>query len=427
MILLAYHYPPMVGPASRRAASFARYLPENGWDPVVVTVKRGLFHRDPRYRPPSARTLRTRSPELGRLLRAFRDRGGEPGIDGREAVSGPVGGHALDRARRLVRHYVYVPDALAPWIPFAVAGVRHALRTAPGRAVLLSSSVPYSAHLAALAVSRSERVPWIAEFRDPWSGIDDRIRPRSRARKRIDAALEARVVTAASGVVVTSELTRDAMVATYPALSERIWVVRNGFEPLEASAATPPNRGAPLELIHAGSVRQEISVMPLLHGIDRVAKNRPGEVRLRIVGPPEPWRAAARALGGLDWLELAGLMDPAHAQHEIARASAGVVLVPGEGNRQHVAAKLIDYLGARRPIVAIVSAAGEMAKLARDYGDLRLVDDYSEGGVAGVVYALLDEHRRGVLQLPAPGRRPAEELTSRAQVAKLAAALQSVL
>ena len=150
----------MVGPASERAASFARHLPESGWDPVVVTVKQGLFHSDPRQQQPPVRSLRTRSPEVGRALRTLPGLpgAGSPADDGSVAADGVVrelsGPLALDRVRGLVRDYLYLPDALAPWIPFAVAGARRALRIAPAPAVLVSTSVPYSAHLAALAVAR---------------------------------------------------------------------------------------------------------------------------------------------------------------------------------------------------------------------------------------------------------------------------------
>ena len=87
----------------------------------------------------------------------------------------------------------------------------------------------------------------------------------------------------------------------------------------------------------------------------------------------------------------------------------------------------MDYLGARRPVVGIVSASSEMARLGADYGDLRLVDPYTEEGVAAVVGALLAEHREGLLQGPVDGRRPLSELTRSAQTAKLAAVLESVL
>jgi hypothetical protein len=426
VVLLAFHYPPMVGPASERAAGFVRHLPELGWEPVVVTVKRGLYDRDRGYRPPPARTLRTRAPEPTRALAALRERPADSG-PGREGVGEPAGGPALDRVRRLIRDYLYLPDGLVPWIPFAVAASRRALRTATGPAVLMSTSVPYSAHLAAHSVARSERAPWVAELRDPWSLIDDRIRPRSRGRKRVDAALETRVVAAASGVVLTSELTREEMVRAYPDLGPRSWVVRNGFEPLVGAAPASPTAGTPLELVHAGSVRPDITVGPLVHGLDRVARARPGEVRLRVVGPPEPWGSAARTLANFDWIRLEGIVDPATAQRAVAASSAGVLLVPGEAYRQHVAAKLMDYLGARRPILGLISATGEMARLAADYGDLRLVEPYTEDAVARVVEALLSEHRQGRLQSAVEGRQPLTELTRQAQARKLAAILESVL
>jgi hypothetical protein len=426
VVLLAFHYPPMIGPASERAAGFVRHLPELGWEPVVVTVKRGLYDRDAGYRPPPARTLRTRAPEPTRALAALRERLAEPG-PGREGVGEPVGGPRLDRVRRLVRDYLYLPDALVPWIPFAVAGARRALQTATGPVVLMSTSVPYSAHLAALAVARLEAVPWIAEFRDPWASTDDSIRPRSRVRKRADAALEGLVVAAAAGVVVTSELTREEMVRAHPELASRAWVVRNGFEPIAGAAPEPPEPTAPLELVHAGSVSPGVSVEPLLRGLERVAKARPGELQLRVVGPPEPWRATADALGGLAWLHLDGIVGPTAAQRAVGAASLCVLLRPGEVNRQYVSAKLMDYLGARRPILGAISQAGEMARLAAEYGDLRLAEPYTEDSVAQTVKAVLDEHRQGGLQAPATAREPLADLTRHAQARNLAAILESAL
>ena len=148
---------------------------------------------------------------------------------------------------------------------------------------------------------------------------------------------------------------------------------------------------------------------------------------MRVVGPPDRWRAAADELGGLDWLVLGGLADPATAQRTITGGSASVLLRPGEANREIVAAKLMDYLGARRPIVAIIAATGEMARLGADYGDLRLVDPYTDEGVAAAVEALLVEHVDGLLQRPVDGRRSLSELTRQAQTARLAAVLESVL
>jgi hypothetical protein len=429
-VFVAFRYPPMLGPGSLRAAAFARHLPETGWHPFVVTVGEGLFHSDESHQPLPVPTIRTRSPEPSKLLNPIR-RMASPDARRSEArtktVPDPRLNPALARVRRFVRDYVYVPDGQALWIPLARRAARTVLESAPRPQVLMSSSVPYSAHLAAMGVAKQMGIPWVAEFRDPWSQVDDLIRPRSAVRKRVDAALERRVVEAASVLVVTTDETRAAMAAAYPAMDpERIWVVRNGFEPSGVDVSPPP-ASAPLRLVHAGSVPDDAPIEPLLRGIDRVARSHPGELEMLVYGAPRRWSEASAQLGDPAWLSVRGLVTPAIAQEAIAAASVNVLLRPGEHHRQYVAAKLMDYLGARRPILAAISSAGEMASLGREYGDMRLVDPYTEAAVARVVEELLAQHRNGRLAQPVSAIRPTEQLTRRAQTARLAQALDAAL
>ena len=417
----------MLGPASERAVSFARHLPAAGWDPSVVTVRVGLHHRHADQPQPAVPTLRTRSPELSRLLGPLRRRAQGSGAGPTQPVVALTGGPATGRLRRLVRDYLYLPDGQTMWIPFAIAGLRSALRSVARPAVIMSTSVPYSAHLACLRAARSEGVPWVAEFRDPWSQVDQAIRPRSRARKRIDEVLERRVVESASALVVTTELSREAMASSYPELpTERIWVVRNGFEPADETPQ-PPGRDQRLRLVQAGSVPDDAAIEPLLWGLDRVARAHPGELHLRVFGPCERWRRAASALGFPPWLEIAGLVGPAQVREAVNGASANVLLRPGPQHRQYVAAKLMGYLGARRPVLGVVDPEGEMARLGGDYGDLRLVAPYTAQAVANAVSEILAQHRAGALQGPVQTRANLAELTRGAQAARLAAALDSVL
>jgi hypothetical protein len=419
VVLLAFHYPPMIGAASERIASFARHLPASGWEPIVVTTARGLYHRDLSYAPPPVRTLRTRSPEPSRLFRRRR----------RSTAATPelVPERSLattgDRLRRFVRDYVYVPDGQALWIPFAVAGLRRALSIASGPTVLLSTSVPYSAHLAARSLAQRVGVPWIAEFRDPWVHVHQAIRPRAAPRRRIDGLLERRVVASATAVVVTSELTRKDMARRYPSLEERFWVVRNGFEPLQSSAS-PPEADAPLELVHAGTVPPQSPIEPLLLGIDAIARRRPGEIRLIVLGPPARWRQAASAMGGAPWLDVRGAVSPSDARLVSARASANLLVCPGEEYDEHIAAKLMEYFGVRRPVLAIISPSGEMATLSREYGDVRVLSRFDAETVEEQVERLLSDHRRGLLQRTVQPRRRVEDLTRYEQAQRLAAVLE---
>jgi hypothetical protein len=110
----------------------------------------------------------------------------------------------------------------------------------------------------------------------------------------------------------------------------------------------------------------------------------------------------------------------------MTQSSANVVLVPSAERNQHVAAKLMEYLGARRPIVGVVSRDSEMAQLGRDYGDMRLVDPYSEDSVAETVGRLLAEHEAGTLQAASDGTRALEELSRSTQIEQLAVRLNDL-
>ena len=421
VVLLAYHYPPMLGAASERAASFARYLPACGWEPVVVTVKGGFYHRDPAHAGPAVATLRTRSPELSGL-RGARGRAGE---DGDRVVTVRPTRLVGSEVKRVVRDYLYVPDAQAPWIPFAVAGAERALAGATGPAVLLSTSVPYSAHLAAGWVARRTGVPWIAEFRDPWAHVHQAIRPRGRARVALDRALECRVVAAADAVVVTSERTRDTLERNHALPHERLWVVRNGYEPIDEAAGLPPAPTEPLELVHTGTVPAHVPLAPILQGIQAVAGRAPSQVRLRVLGPPDRWREAASALDDPSWLAIGGLVSPAAARRACASAAVNVLICPGVEYDEHVASKLMEYFGVRRPILATVSASGEMAALGREYGEMRVVSRYDGDEIGAAVEALLSDHRAGRLQDATTARKPIDHLTREHQAGRLALALDA--
>src|SRR3981081_278772 len=65
VLMIAHHFPPMGGSGSNRALAFARYLPEYGWESVVVTPGAAwAANRDERLLvelPPGLRVIRTRS------------------------------------------------------------------------------------------------------------------------------------------------------------------------------------------------------------------------------------------------------------------------------------------------------------------------------------------------------------------------------
>lgn len=400
LIVLAYYFPPLVGVASERWSALTLELAKLGWAPVVVAPSAGFYHRDQEARDGVGAVIRTRSLELSRGLRraVAVARGDDSASAAGDEIRPLTTGRAAELARRLVRDFVYVPDAQIGWLPFAVAGVRSACRRFDQKPVLVSTSVPYTAHLAAMRVAGRDAIPWVAEFRDPWSTGTFPDRSRFAARRSLDHKLERRIVDRADHVVVTSGSTREELLAAHPSLTpERISVVRNGFVPIPDRP--PPPSSEPMTILYAGTVNRGENLQPVLEALDDLHTSYPGAFRLRVLGPPEKWRQA-RGPAGRDWLELAGIVTPREARVAMYESSALLLLQSHPAYRSILPGKAFEYIGARRPILGIVLPGQELAELLDDHADARLVPPDDPGQLRSALESLLQEHRAGQLQAP---------------------------
>jgi hypothetical protein len=418
VVMLSYYYPPLVGIASERAAAFVRHLPEAGWDPIVIAPRRGFFHRVPVPEIAQNAVVRTRNPELSRLLRTgFAAATGAAHEDGGTVVQ--VGTSAVAAGlRRFVREALYVPDAQVGWIPFAARAAARQISRLPEGTVLFSTSVPFSAHLAAMwALRRHARTPWVAEFRDPWSEAHPWLRPSSALRRRLDRSIHHRILQAATRIVVTSAGLRGLLLGAFPDLDPgRVDVVMNGFE--AGPVGSPPPPAAPLQILYAGSVAPGEDVVPMMRAAARVHARHPGRLRITVVGPPEPWRAHGPRAA--DWLDLKGVHTPEQARALMRGASALFLLQSHEAYALTLPGKLWEYVGARRPVLAAVPGSWPMVELLRTHADLRLASN-SEAALATEIEGLLAEHERGGLQAPRVSENTVRPLERRAQAARLAA------
>jgi len=233
--LVAYWYPPRQAAGALRAAALARYLPAFGWEPVVVTVRpRSSLHLPPG--PAVADDVP--APALATSDRAWHALAAA-------AVEALRGGAALEpfktenvlAGRRpharavhwIYRHWLSFPDDAWPWLVDRRSVAR--VFAAHGVEAIVSTSPPPTAHLVAAAAARRLQVPWIADYRDPWS-------QRSAWRRAwplagVEARLERHTLARASHVVTVSAPLADNLGRL---LGRPVSVVPNGFDPADRDA-----------------------------------------------------------------------------------------------------------------------------------------------------------------------------------------------
>jgi hypothetical protein len=412
VLMVHYYFPPLGGIGSIRAASMARHLPAFGWRPTVLAPRRGFYHLDPSLDDASLDVVRTASLELSRAAR--RGLGGRGGDD--LAPLRPAG--PLAALQRLARRWIYRPDAQVGWYPFAVHAGRGLLRERRFEAVF-SSSGPVTTHLIARRLALDHGLPWVAEFRDPWTHL---VPYDSRLRRALDLRLESRLLEDAAAVVTVSE--------GFAALlrqrgAREVAVVPNGFDPQDY-----PEGGAPEDVIaYLGTFypgQQDLETV--LDAAGRlIAGGELPATRLRFVGEYGPELAAAAARAGLAgrW-EATGFVPHRAALGHLARARllilAGVRDRSGDDPfvRGWIPAKAFEYVGARRPVLYVGNVHSEVAQLLRREAAAELVDP---GDVPATMTAL----RRLLAQGASPPARDLSALTRQHRARQLARVLDAAI
>lgn len=398
MLIVAYYFPPIGGIGSIRLARFAKLLPERGWQTTVLAPRNTPHALDPHLHFPEDRVVRSRSLELSRLgAGALGVRSGD-GAAGDNAPQGRRG--AL---RSLAHRYLFFPDAQVGWYPGAVAAGLAALRRERFDAIY-SSANPVTAHLVARTLSRRARLPWIAEYRDPWSDRLDRDHPYARAARGLERAIAREATT----VVMPT----PTWAAHYGALWDtRIAVVPNGHDGRLPERVRPDRP----TLTYVGTYYpgdQDLST--LWRALARLRERDGGNVpRIRFVGRlPDPLRHEIAELGLGDLLEATGFLPHDEAMRELMSSSMLVASgVAGEhpSRRGWVPAKLFDYLASGLPVLLMAEPESDAAALVTGQPGCHVV---RPGHVEGVVAALREglaseEHERDVRSLSSEARADA--------------------
>lgn len=403
VLMIAYYFPPLGGIGSVRALKFAKYLPEFGWDPVVVAPRNGTYYRDPTLEFDERKVVRTASLEISRMAKRMIGSGGD-GI--RPADVGAM----LGQLRSLARRWVYRPDAQIGWYPFALASARRVLRE-QSCDVLLSSSFPITAHLVAARLHREYRVPWVAEFRDLWTDLSRYDNPK---RRRLDQATERKILGTATAVVTVSEGYRRIL-SGYGA--RRVAVITNGFDLEDFVEGVTSSQPVATYVGAYYPDRQELRTT--LSVLGELARSGPlAGLVVRFVGEfPESLRESLVKAGLADSMHCTGFVPHREALRYLSDSRllllAGPVSkgFPSSVVRGNIASKVFEYLGSGRPILYVGDAESEIEAVIREFPGVACV---RPGDSTGMREAILSLTRQvPVTDRPALGIYTRRSLTQR--------------
>ncbi len=410
LLLLTYHFPPSAASAVFRLLGFVRYLPEHNWDVTVIA-------------PPEM----PGEPRDAGLLKEV------PACIKVRAVPIPMG--ITSRvARRYFGDSVWLPRAwseckrvVAEWRPDCV----------------LTSSPPAAIHALGHLVSRRFGIPWLADFRDPWiAGYATDAAQSIRGRWAVRA--EWSIMRNAQRVIANTPRMCDVFRQAFPEHSAKFTVISNGFDPerfQQADATTrvtppfgltaPATQSAVTTLVHAGELYHGRNPRPLFESLARLERTRRMDQpawRFRLLGQSIENRgdllAAVRAYDLEHVVQFEGQVPYGDALRAMGTADI-LVLLDTPGRRWGVPAKIFEYLGARRPILALADPAGELPWVLGTNGPHRVVDCHDVAGIERALTELSANLHLG--HLTALDEQHVRQFTRAELAAKLAGELERSL
>lgn len=334
--------------ASPRIPGLAKYLPEFGWQPIILTA------------PVSEKSdLQCRVIETGsRDVLGFWEKlfGFNPTEDVRRQVKKRLGvtskKSVVDSFLTLCGAIINYPDSDRGWRLFAVKTGSELLQNEDIDAIISSSS-PVTSHLIAKELKIKHKIPWVADLRDLWT--QNHNYGYGPLRRLIDKRLELKTLLLADALITVSQPWAEKLRTLHR--WKTTYTITSGFDPVEMNT-TRVNRMSKFTITYTGSIysgKQEPS--KLFAALKDLITDRlmdPNEVAVRFYGSKIEWLDKEVERYGLSSIVKQYGRVPQQVALEKQRESQLLLLLNWEDQQEHgvYPGKVFEYLAAQRSIVA---------------------------------------------------------------------------
>ena len=365
VLIVTYHFPPRSTVGSLRPAGLAKYLPEFGWQPIILTA------RLPGGPAPEFKVIETPYHDTMGFGKRFL------GLDSDQNVMTQIAQLKKKlhiRSEKSVLDFLLVawgevaayPDLQKGWRAFAVEAGNNFLQQESVNA-MISTSSPVTSHIVAKELKEKHDIPWIADLRDLWT--QNHYYPYSPLRRAIERRLELRTLHKADALVTVSEPASSKLGMLHKGKS--IYVIGNGFDPAEVNSPELDLTDK-FTITYTGNLYPgKQSPGPLFAALrDLIAQGivDAKDVEVRFYGAEAGWIDKQAERHGLrDIVRQFGIV-PRQVALNRQRESQLLLLLKWNNPKEQQAysAKIFEYVAARRPMLAIGGPNDVLSELLDD-------------------------------------------------------------
>jgi glycosyltransferase involved in cell wall biosynthesis len=366
VLLISCYFPPAGGIQVQRALSIARYLPDYGFDVLVLAARGAVPTYDPdllKLIPAYVEVHRTWTFEPPfQLRKKLWSKVSEPTKSGKQRPG------LVARAKSLVARNIkrlLSPDPQILWYPFAVRRASQLIRKRKIQTVIVTAP-PFSSFLIANKLKRQfPALRVIADIRDEWlEYILKEFGFRDVAIAERAAQIERATIESCERVVNVSSTSHQLIRSRYPDQPKKKFVlIPNGYDPASFSAfRRRPHNAGRLVITYTGTIYKPASPKQFLDALDGLTELC-SAFEIRFVGRVAEEFDRSIFDGRKSVIRLTGFVPQKEA---ISFMEETDILLLQWADRFNIPGKLFEYLVTGIPILALCPLGSDVEQIIRE-------------------------------------------------------------
>ncbi len=350
IIYIAFYYNHTNEIASKRLQGLAKYLPEYGFEPIVIVPETG-------NKIPENNIRVVQTPYTDMMDKFM------PKSDSKE-VSAPKKESKPNKILSKMIHYAgevfAYPDGMKYWYTPAMKETSRIIENEDIYGII-STSFPVTSHIIAHDLAAKYDLPWIADLRDLWN-----LNPYINhffIRDYSERKLEKKTFANASVLTTTTEMARDRLQSLHP--NKKIISVPSGYDPDDFKDLKPSKTDDQLRFMYAGSLyngKRDPTI--LFSGIKQLideGKIDSDKITLDFYGDRGNLEELSSKFKITDIVNVNGKIP--HDQVLKEQMNSDVLLLISwmdEKEKMFIPGKVYEYMGCRKPVLSIGYREGSL-------------------------------------------------------------------
>jgi glycosyltransferase involved in cell wall biosynthesis len=364
VLIVTYYWPPSGGAGVQRWLKFSKYLPEFGWEPIILTV-------DPEYAaypvtdfslnddiPASIKVVTTPATNYFSIYK--KDKSKIPTAGFANNIDNTFKGKLL----RFVRGNFFLPDPRRGWNKYAfkkacelieAEGIRHIITTSP----------PHSTQLIGLNLKKKYRfIKWTVDLRDPWTDIYyyKQFYP-TLISKAVDVRYEIRVLKRADNIITVGESLKTLFSSKVNNIEKKIRVITNGYDESDFKEV-PKVIPKKFTITYVGTLSDIYPIEGLVPAL-KTFQNEGKDFILRFVGTVSE-KTKKMLVNEIpdNFLDFLPYVAHSEAIKYMSVSSLLLLIIPlHQSNKIIITGKLFEYMASSKPILCLGPSTGDAASI----------------------------------------------------------------